>query len=113
MAKRCYDGYKVRIWITGSGPITNSGAGVCVCGAAPPSRPQGDEMEIGSLSELTPEELHRFLRDILRDILRELSNEDILQINRSVLQVMFERNIAAGALDEAIDAERVIWEDRS
>jgi hypothetical protein len=109
MAKRCYDGYKVRIWITGSGPITNSGAGVCVCGAAPPSRPPGGEMEIGSLSELTPYELHRFVRDILR----ELSNEDILQINRSVLQVMFERNIAAGALDEAIDAERVIWEDRS
>jgi hypothetical protein len=60
----------------------------------------GDEMNTPPRSEHVP-------------WVRELTDEEVLILNRAVLQVMFERNIAAGALDDAIDDERVIWENRS
>jgi hypothetical protein len=74
-----------------------------------PKPSTGDEMEISRFSDMTPDELHL----VVQSILRELPNEDILRINRAVLQVMFERDLAGGALDDAIDAGRVIWENKS
>jgi hypothetical protein len=95
-------GARSGVVITVPDPITNSGAGVCVCGAAPPSRPQGDEMNVP------------ITYDESLELIRDLSDEHVLLLNRAVLQVMFERNIAAGALDEALDrmdAEGESWEN--
>jgi hypothetical protein len=47
------------------------------------------------------------------ELIRDLGDAHVLLLNRAVLQVMFERDIAGGSLDDAIDAERVIWENRS
>jgi hypothetical protein len=47
------------------------------------------------------------------ELIRDLGDAHVLLLNRAVLQVMIERDLASGALDEAIDAERVIWENRS
>jgi hypothetical protein len=40
--------------------------------------------------------------DEILETLRELANEDILSLNRAILQVMLERDLANGAFEEAL-----------
>jgi hypothetical protein len=59
---------------------------------------------------MTPQTYEELHYNQIIDMLRDLDDGEILTFNRAVLQVMFERDIAGGALEAALEKVEEQWE---